>query len=126
MGPMDSESATQIQGGACETFHINEAVESVQVFLSTEGRNLNARIELLQGPDCVRQLIELDEDDGYDRPLSCTLETPGHGCVVRIVNTAPMEFPLMASVEPNSFKRRGPDGGYMDSMEPMGMGMGMG
>ena len=50
---------------------------SVLVFLQTEGRNLDATIEVIQGPDSVRQVIELNEDYGYDRPFSGAIETPG-------------------------------------------------
>jgi len=95
-------SSKSIQGGASRSFPINPWVDSVQVDLMSEGRNINAKIELLQGPNNVRQLIELDEDDGYNRPFTVTLDTLGYGCVVRIVNTAPIEFPIIAAVTPHA------------------------
>ena len=58
-----------MQGGASRSFPIDPSVRSVQIFLQTEGRNLEARIEVLQGPDSVRQVVELNEDFGYDRPF---------------------------------------------------------
>jgi hypothetical protein len=98
-----------VQGGAIRSFPFGPEVESVEVILSTEGRNLQARIELLQGPDNVKQSIDLEEDDGYNRPFVCTFETPGYGHVVRIVNNGPIEFPLTASVIPRTFARPGYD-----------------
>ena len=96
-----------VQGGAIRSFPFGPEVESVEVILSTEGRNLQARIELLQGPDNVKQSIDLEEDDGYNRPFVCTFETPGYGHVVRIVNNGTIEFPLTASVIPRTFARPG-------------------
>lgn len=94
-----SQSVT-VQGGAVHTSTYPPAVMALQIAMRTEGRPLNARLELLQGPNNDKQVMELYSEDGGLRPFFFIVETPGSGNVVRVVNTAALEFPLYAHIEP--------------------------
>jgi len=94
-----------IQGGALRTYAFDAMVDSIELYVQTDGRPLNGRIEVLQGPNNNKQVIELYSEDGCDRPFFCFLETPGSSNVIRVVNTAPVEFPMSASVVPHRIGR---------------------
>lgn len=92
----------RVQGGAVKTFKLEPEVNSVQIMLESDtyADKLCATIELLQGPNNKKQQIDIYGSDGKKRPFYAILDTPGTGNVVRIINTATVEFPLIAVVEP--------------------------
>ena len=113
-------AAKTLQGGATTSVHFDPSVDSVQVLLQSDGMPLNARIELVQGPNTNRQVVELYTDDGCDRPFFCFLETPGPGAVVRVINTGPIAYPITTSVVPHSIGRGVMEDAYHGSEVVMG------
>ena len=72
-------------GGSIMTFPLDASVKSAKVQLKTDGRPLNAKIELIQGPNEVKHMIEIYTEDGLLRPFLTIIEGPGLGNVIRVV-----------------------------------------
>lgn len=96
----DMANPKTLQGGSVVTFPLQSSIASVKVMLKTEGRPLNALIELVQGPNSIKHTIDLYTEHGIDRPFFAVVTCPGAENVIRVVNTAPVEFPLTVGVEP--------------------------
>jgi len=80
-------------GGALRSFPLDPSATQLEVVLNTEGKQLNARIELLNAPNNPKQTFEIFTNNGELNSLCVCFQTPDDGNTVRIVNLAPVEFP---------------------------------
>merc|ERR1719387_2982716 len=98
-GRLGDDYATQVQGGSLRTWtYRSQYVEQVQVVLTTEGRPLDADVQLWQGPDNTPVKMRVYNENGLLRPFSAVIETPRGPNTIAIRNIGQMEFPLAASV----------------------------
>ena len=86
-------SGERVDGGALRSYPLDSSVEQLEVVLKTDGRQLNARVELLNAPNNPKQTFEVFTNNGELNSLCVCFETPDAGNTVRIVNLAPVEFP---------------------------------
>lgn len=101
--PLDSFAdipGERVQGGKIKPYAFGGEVSSVQVMIKTDERNLNAKIELTQGPNQVKQIIEVYATVGYKNPAYFIIQTPGADNTIRVINQNPVEFPFDAWVLP--------------------------
>merc|ERR1712232_1024924 len=95
--PQDIPASTageRVDGGALRSFYVDSSVRQLEVVLNTDGRQLNARIELLNAPNNPKQTYEVFTNNGQLNSLCVCFNTPDPGNTVRILNLAPVEFPL--------------------------------
>lgn len=98
-----------IQGeGMIRTYPIPADVEEVRIFItSDEGYDVSAKIEVLQGPNCVKQEYQVHSENGRTKPFLAVIDTPGYAAhTIRIENTGPMTYPIRADVQPVRVRSR--------------------
>lgn len=89
-------------GGATYVVPLESNIQRVQILITSEKNPINARIEILEGPNNVKQVMEIQTEDGKARPFFCVLDLPDPILtnVMRVVNTGPFEFPIECRIEP--------------------------
>jgi len=89
-------------GGATYVVPLESNIQRVQILITSEKNPINARIEILEGPNNVKQVMEISTEDGKARPFFCVLDLPDPNLtnVMRVVNTGPFEFPIECRIEP--------------------------
>lgn len=97
-----SYALMDIQGGSLKTWSLDADVGSAEVTIETDGLPMYAVVELWGTGGHVKQLAEIYNDDGFARPFSAIVETPGGANTICIKNKGPIAYPMKASVEPAS------------------------
>merc|ERR1719486_1911977 len=83
----------RVDGGALRSFPLSPECEQLEVVLNTDGKQLNARVELLNAPNNPKQTFEVFTNNGELNSLCVCFNTIDPGNTIRIVNKAPVEFP---------------------------------
>jgi hypothetical protein len=109
----ETEKKILVQGGgAVHSVPLTPGGSRARVFLNTDGRNLKAKIELLNGPNNVKQRFEVYTSYGVGCSLYIVFDTPGSSqYTVRIINENRVEFPAYAFVS-QFFDKKDDEYGY--------------
>lgn len=101
LATFQGQKSQYIEGGkAVKSYNFNESVDSVEVLLKSNLRNMKAYIEILHGPNDDNEIIEVETDNANMHPFYTVIQTPGGANTLRIVNENTVEFPLEAFVRP--------------------------
>jgi len=83
----------RVDGGALRSYPLTPGTQQLEMVLNTDGKQLNARIEILAGPNNPKQTFEVFTNNGELNSLVVCFNTPDAVNTVRAVNLAPVEFP---------------------------------
>ncbi|CAJ1937750.1 unnamed protein product [Cylindrotheca closterium] len=97
---MEKPPATVVQGTSVQTwtFLPQHNVDRLQVDLSTEGRPMEALVELWQGPTNVPQKLRVFSENGQKCPFSTLIEVPADYNTLAVRNIGNLQFPMGAIV----------------------------
>jgi hypothetical protein len=88
-----------VEGGSVKQLPVSGDIGAVSVLLTTGSRQLNAQIEIINGPNNPKQVFEVFTNNGLLNSVLVVFECPaGHGTTVRITNQGTLEFPCNAYV----------------------------
>jgi hypothetical protein len=90
--PGDS-AGVRVDGGAIRSFPVSADTTELELVLNTDGRQLNAKIELLNAPNNPKQTYECFTNNGMLNCLCVAFKTPDPGTTIRVINRAEVEFP---------------------------------
>lgn len=82
-----------MEGGSVHHVSFPAEISQLHVLLKTEGKQLNAKIELLNGPNNIKQEFEVFTNNGELNSLFVAFDTHGDGNSIRVKNLAPFEYP---------------------------------
>jgi len=82
------------QGSAIRSYAIDPSTEQLEVCLRTDGKQLNAKIELLNSPNNPKQTYQVFTNNGELNSLCMCFNTPDTMTTLRIHSKATVEFPL--------------------------------
>ena len=82
----------QLSGGSLRTWGYDTFVDQAQIVLGTNGRPMDAGVELWSGPDNTAVSMRVYGEDGQLRPIrgSIGLGGRGHSSSVAVRNTGPL------------------------------------
>merc|ERR1712014_148588 len=86
------------QGSSIRSYSIDPNTKELEVCLRTDGKQLNAKIELLNSPNNPKQTYEVFTNNGELNSLCVCFNTPDTSTTVRVHNLAPVEFPCYISL----------------------------
>ena len=90
-----------MQGSTLKTWDIGEeSTQRVQLSLRSEGRPIDANIELWHTPSYIPTKFRIYTEDGVARPVDAVIETPKHPKTVAVYNTGPTQT---LTLGPNPF-----------------------
>ena len=94
----DGKLVQRVEGNTRKTWSFNNlAKDRVQVALTSEGRPVNAEIQLWLGPDWTPFSLKAYSEDGKLRPIQTLVGTRNKAAMIEVRNVGEYEFPFSAA-----------------------------
>jgi hypothetical protein len=81
------------QGSSIRSYVISPDAKQLEVCMRTDGKQMNAKIELLNSPNNPKQTYEIFTNNGELNSMCIGFNTPDTLTTIRVHNLAPVEFP---------------------------------